>query len=73
MLPRSTNYAQAGLSVAAAGMLTALVSAANAVGNVAAGRVLHRGARPARVLGLAFATMIVCAFVAFGAYAGSQL
>jgi MFS family permease len=61
-----TIYAQAGLSVAAAGMLTALVSAANAVGNVAAGRVLHRGARPARVLGLAFATMIACAFVAFG-------
>jgi predicted MFS family arabinose efflux permease len=61
-----TIYAQAGLSVAAAGMLTALVSAANAVGNVAAGRVLHRGARPGRVLGLAFATMIACAFVAFG-------
>jgi len=61
-----TIYAQAGLSVATAGMLTALVSAANAIGNVAAGRVLHGGARPSRVLGIAFATMIVCAFVAFG-------
>ena len=61
-----TIYAQAGLSVATAGMLTALVSAANAIGNIGAGRVLHRGARPGRVLGIAFATMIVCAFVAFG-------
>ena len=60
-----TIYAQAGLSVTTAGMLTAIVSAANAIGNVGAGRVLYRGARPSRVLGFAFATMIVCAFVAF--------
>jgi MFS family permease len=61
-----TIYAQAGLSVTTAGLLTALVSAANAVGNVAAGRVLHRGAGPGRVLGVAFLTMIVCAIGAFG-------
>ena len=61
-----TMYAQAGLTVATAGMLTALVSAANAVGNVAAGRVLHRGARPGRVLAVAFATMMACAFAGFG-------
>jgi MFS transporter, CP family, cyanate transporter len=60
-----TIYAQAGLSVTTAGMLTAVVSAANAIGNVGAGRVLYRGARPSRVLAAAFATMIVCAFVAF--------
>jgi cyanate permease len=60
-----TIYAQGGLSVASAGMLTALVSAANAAGNVAAGRVLHRGARPGRVLAWAFAAMIVCAIGAF--------
>jgi cyanate permease len=61
-----TIYAQAGLSVASAGTLTALVSAANAIGNVAAGRVLHRGTGPGRVLAVAFVTMIVCAIAAFG-------
>jgi cyanate permease len=61
-----TIYAQAGLSVASAGALTALVSAANAVGNVAAGRVLHRGTGPGRVLAAAFVTMMVCAIAAFG-------
>ena len=61
-----TIYAQAGLSGALAGALTALVAAVNAIGNIAAGRLLHRGARPERVLAAAFVTMIVCAIVAFG-------
>jgi len=59
-------YAQSGLSIAAAGALTALVAAANSVGNVGAGRFLHVGTRPERLLFAGFATMIVCAIVAFG-------
>jgi len=59
-------YAQSGLSVPAAGALTALVAAANAVGNVGAGRWLHAGARPQRLLFVGFATMTICAIVAFG-------
>jgi predicted MFS family arabinose efflux permease len=61
-----TIYAQAGLSVAGASALTAMVAAVNAIGNIAAGRLLHRGVAPERVLGIGFATMIVCAIVAFG-------
>lgn len=61
-----TIYTQAGLSASIAGVLTALVAAANAIGNIAAGRLLHRGARPHVVLVAAFATMIACAVVAFG-------
>ena len=59
-------YAQSGLSVPVAGALTALVAAANAAGNVGAGRWLHAGARPQRLLFTGFATMAICAVVAFG-------
>ncbi|MCC6196346.1 MAG: MFS transporter [Burkholderiales bacterium] len=61
-----TIYAQAGLSVAAAGALTALVAAVNAIGNIAAGRLLYRGVRPEHVLSAGFATMTACAILAFG-------
>lgn len=61
-----TIYAQAGWSVAAAGAMTALVAAVNAFGNVGAGRLLHAGTPPERVLTIGFATMLVCAVVAFG-------
>jgi MFS transporter, CP family, cyanate transporter len=60
-----TIYAQAGLSVAAAGALTALVAGVNAIGNIGAGRLLHAGVSPARVLAVGFATMAVSAVVAF--------
>ncbi|MFO1316836.1 MAG: MFS transporter [Burkholderiales bacterium] len=59
-------YAQSGLSVAAAGALTALVAAVNALGNVGSGRLLHAGMPPERVLYVGFATMLVCAVAAFG-------
>lgn len=61
-----TIYADAGISATTAGTLTALVAAVNAVGNVGAGRLLHRGVPPQRVLATGFVTMIVCAIVAFG-------
>ena len=59
-------YAQAGESVAVAGALTALVAAVNALGNIGAGRLLHAGMRPERVLLIGFSTMIVCALITFG-------
>lgn len=62
-------YAQAGLSVAAAGALTALVAAVNALGNIGAGRLLHAGVGPARVLAIGLATMAVCAVLAFASSA----
>lgn len=65
-------YAQAGLSVAAAGALTALVAAVNALGNIGAGRLLHAGVAPARVLATGLATMVVCAVIAF-AWSGTPL
>ncbi|MFO1414595.1 MAG: MFS transporter [Burkholderiales bacterium] len=58
-------YAQAGLSVAAAGALTALVAAVNALGNIGAGRLLHAGVAPSRVLAIGFCTMALCAVLAF--------
>lgn len=62
-------YAQAGLSVAAAGALTALVAAVNALGNIGAGRLLHAGVAPARVLAIGLSTMAVCAVLAFASTA----
>ena len=59
-------YAQSGLSVAAAGALTALVAAVNALGNVGSGRLLHAGMRPERVLTIGFATMLVCGVATYG-------
>ena len=38
-----TLYSEAGLSAKLAGLLTAVVAASNMLGNVAAGRLLHRG------------------------------
>jgi len=62
-------YAQAGLSVAAAGALTALVAAVNALGNIGAGRLLHAGVAPDRVLAIGLSTMAVCAVLAFASAA----
>ncbi len=62
-----TIYAQAGLSAAATGVLTAAVAAANIVGNVASGRALQRGVRAERLLVLGFVTMAVSALLTFAA------
>lgn len=58
-------YAQAGVSGRMAGLLTALVCAANIVGNVAAGRLLQRGMQARGLLCVGFVTMGLTAFVAF--------
>lgn len=64
-------YLQLGWGGARAGVvtavLTALVAAANVVGNVAAGRLLHRGVAPQRLLWTGFVTMALGTWLAFGA------
>lgn len=62
-----TIYASEGLSGTTAGLLTALVAGANIIGNVLAGRLLHQGLAPRRLIMIGFVTMIICAFAAFGA------
>ncbi|HET8598390.1 MAG TPA: MFS transporter [Castellaniella sp.] len=63
-----TIYVSAGITGTTAGVLTAIVAGANAIGNLAAGRLLHRGARAWHLLALGMGTMIVCAYAAFGAH-----
>jgi MFS transporter, CP family, cyanate transporter len=60
-----TIYRQAGVGAAAVGVLTALAAAANIVGNVGAGRLLHRGVPAPVVLAGAFTAMAVTAVLAF--------
>jgi MFS family permease len=60
-----TIYTQAGLSGAATGMLTALAAAVNMVGNVASGRLLHRGVKPPVLLKAGFVVMGLATVAAF--------
>jgi MFS family permease len=62
-----TIYAAQGISGTTAGLLTAIVAGSNAIGNLSAGRLLHRGVAAWQLLVLGLATMIVCAWGAFGA------
>lgn len=62
-----TIYEHAGVAAAASGVLSAVAAAANIVGNVAAGRLLHGGASPIRLLCLGFAGMGVAAAITFTA------
>jgi len=61
-----TIYADAGVSQGTAGLLTALAAAVNIIGNVMAGRLLHRGRSPVLLLLIGFTTMGLTAFMAFG-------
>jgi len=58
-------YVQAAIASNTAGALTALVAAANIVGNVAAGRMLQRGVAPQALLYCGFAAMAAGAMLAF--------
>ena len=58
-------YAQAGLSGQLAGLLTAFACLVNVIGNVAAGRLLHRGVCARHLLYAGFLAMAVTTFVAF--------
>ncbi|MCE2689811.1 MAG: MFS transporter [Rubrivivax sp.] len=61
-----TIYAEAGVAQGTAGLLTALAAAVNIIGNVMAGRLLHRGRAPVQLLLIGFTTMGLTAFMAFG-------
>ncbi|MDO5625209.1 MAG: MFS transporter [Pseudomonadota bacterium] len=58
-------YAQAGWGGARGAVLTALVAAVNVIGNVAAGRLLHRGVAPRALLWCGFAAMALGGWLAF--------
>ncbi len=67
-----TLYAESGWVGAVGATLTATVAAANVIGNVAAGFLLHRGWRPVLVLGLGFAGQAVGTFLAFATLTTGQ-
>jgi len=60
-----TIYTAAGVSGAATGALSALVAAVNMAGNIAAGRLLHRGVRQPRLLAVGYVAMALAAVLAF--------
>jgi MFS family permease len=62
-----TIYAAQGISGTTAGLLTAIVAGSNAIGNLSAGRLLHQGVAAWQLLVIGLATMIACAYAAFGA------
>jgi MFS family permease len=66
-------YTQAGISGAATGVLTALAAAVNMVGNIASGRLLHRGAKPTTLLAGGFVVMALTAALAFAGAEGQGL
>lgn len=61
-----TIYTEAGWPVWQVGLLSGLVALANVSGNLGAGRLLHRGVLPLRLLHTGFAAMAIGALVAFG-------
>jgi MFS transporter, CP family, cyanate transporter len=62
-----TVYREAGIDAALTGVLTALAAAANILGNVGSGRLLHRGVSAPRLLATGFVIMALMAVLAFGA------
>ncbi|HSW20871.1 MAG TPA: MFS transporter [Ramlibacter sp.] len=58
-------YAQAGMAPSTAGLATALAAGVNMVGNVASGRLIHKGFRPERLLQTGFVVMALAAVLAF--------
>ena len=65
-----TIYEEAGIDAGVIGALTAVAVAVNAVGNIAAGRLFHRGVSPALLIAATAIVMIACEWVAFGSGAG---
>ena len=68
-----TVYAQMGMSNTLNGLLTALVAAANMLGNVMSGRFLSQGVPPRRLLLIGFGVMGLGTVLAFGAWDGWAL
>ncbi|HUR88432.1 MAG TPA: MFS transporter [Ramlibacter sp.] len=65
-----TVMAQAGFTATSAGAATALAALVNMAGNIAAGRFLQRGARPALLLSIGFVAMGCGALAAFSSAPG---
>ncbi|MGM0915102.1 MAG: CynX/NimT family MFS transporter [Pseudomonadota bacterium] len=61
-----TIYKQAGIGEGAAGSLTALVAAANIIGNLGSGQLMQRGMPPTSLLRLGFVFAALGTFLAFG-------
>lgn len=61
-----TIYIVGDISGPMAGFLTALVAGSNIIGNLVAGRLLHKDLSPKTLLTTGFVAMIVCAIIAFG-------
>lgn len=61
-----TIYEEAGIEPGMIGVLTAVAVAVNALGNIAAGRLLHRGASAPVVIATASTVMLACEWLAFG-------
>ena len=59
-------YSQVGLPSNWTAVATSIAAAANIIGNVASGRMLHRGVRPDRLLLAGYAAMGLGAWIAFG-------
>lgn len=68
-----TVYAQAGLGASVSGPLTALVAVVNMLGNLAAGRLLQHGHAAGKLLRLGFASMALCAVLAYAQWQGLAL
>jgi MFS family permease len=68
-----TIYLQAGIAGATTGVLTALAAAVNMIGNLGAGRLLHRGVRPPTLLATGFVVMALAATAAFAGGPGAGL
>ncbi|UUC96083.1 CynX/NimT family MFS transporter [Comamonas sp. C11] len=68
-----TLYSEAGLSAKLVGLLTAVVAASNMLGNVAAGRLLHRGWSPAHCLQTGYVLMGLTALLAYVQIGGEPL
>ncbi len=65
--------AQAGLSAAMLGLLSALAAAVNIIGNLSAGRLLNRGTAPELLLRIGFITMGLATLAAFAGDASTGL
>ncbi|MDM0045399.1 MFS transporter [Variovorax dokdonensis] len=60
-----TVYESAGVAASWAGLMTSLAAAANIVGNVSGGRLLHHGVAPERLLRWGFGAMLLGSVAAF--------
>ena len=68
-----TIYVAEGYSGTMAGFMAALVGGANVIGSLGGGRLVHKGFQPHNLIIIAFTSMAVCTFVAFGVGAPTWL